>query len=163
MSPGPQPTPWPITADGQLMEQIPQPTAPPTAVPDTEKTPEPASKGAQTPAEPGKKLTVEVSSDPAGGLKTQFKSDVPNIYVRWQGHDLPEHASVRVAWIAEDVGDIVEPNFVIDQISTTAASPDAQARFTLARPPDGWAEGKYRVEFYVDEVLVETVRVTITR
>ena len=157
-----QPTPWPVTADGQLIEQNALPTASPTMAPDTEKTPESVAKDAQTPAESLKKLTVEVSSDPAGGLKTRFKSDVPNIYVRWQGHDLPEHTSVRVAWIAEDVGDIVEPNFVIDQTSTTAASPDAQARFTLGRPPDGWAEGKYRVEFYVDEVLVETVRVTIT-
>jgi hypothetical protein len=31
----------------------------------------------------------------------------------------------------------------------------------LGRPPDGWAEGKYRVEFYVDDILTETVKVTI--
>jgi hypothetical protein len=114
-------------------------------------------------APPAKKLTVEVSSDPAGGLKTQFKSSVVNIYVRWHGHDLPDGARVRVAWVAEDVGDLVEPNFVIDETETVAPAPDASARFTLGRPPDGWAEGKYRVEFYVDDLPVETIKVTIAK
>ena len=126
----------------------------------------PPSQPAASPEEntaptPPKKLTVEVSSDPAGGLKTQFKSNVVNIYVRWHGHDLPDGARVRVAWVAEDVGDLVEPNFVIDETETVAPAPDASARFTLGRPPDGWAEGKYRVEFYVDDLPVETVQVTI--
>jgi len=123
---------------------------------------EPAASSEEKAATPSKKLTVEVSSDPAGGLKTQFKSDVANIYVRWQGHDLPEGATVRVTWVAEDVGDLVEPNFIIDETETVAPAPGASARFTLGRPPDGWAEGKYRVEFYVDDVAVETVGVTIT-
>jgi hypothetical protein len=124
---------------------------------------EPAASPEAKAATPSKKLTVEVSSDPAGGLKTQFRSDVANIYVRWHGRDLAEGARVRVAWVAEDVGDLVEPNFIIDETETVAPAPDASARFTLGRPPDGWAEGKYRVEFYVDDLLVETVRVTIAK
>jgi hypothetical protein len=124
---------------------------------------EPAVSPEEKAAAQSKKLTVEVSSDPAGGLKTDFKSGVANIYVRWHGHDLPEGARVRVAWVAEDVGDLVEPNFVIDETETIAPVPDASARFTLGRPPDGWAEGKYRVEFYVDDILMETVRVTIAK
>ena len=123
--------------------------------------PEPAASPEAQAATPSKKLTVEVSSDPTGGLKTQFKSDVANIYVRWHGHDLREGAKVRVAWVAEDVGDIVEPNFIIDETETIAPASDTSARFTLGRPPDGWAEGKYRVEFYVDDLPIETVRVTI--
>ena len=124
---------------------------------------EPAASPAAPAGTPSKKLTVEVSSEPAGGTKTQFKSDVMNIYVRWQGHELPEGATIRVAWVAEDVGDLVEPNFIIDETEGVAPAPDASARFTLGRPPDGWAEGKYRVEFYVDNLLVETVRVTIEK
>ena len=124
---------------------------------------EPVASPEEKAAAPSKKLTVEVSSDPAGGLKTEFKSAVANIYVRWHGHDLPEGAKVRVAWVAEDVGDLVEPNFVIDETETVAHAPDASARFTLGRPPDGWAEGKYRIEFYVDDLPVETIKVTIAR
>ena len=72
-------------------------------------------------------------------------------------------ARVRVAWVAEDVGDLVEPNFIIDETESVAPAPDTKARFTLARPPDGWAEGKYRVEFYVNDELEEMVRVTIVK
>lgn len=115
------------------------------------------------PAQPGKKLIVEVSADAGGGLKTEFKSNVENIYVRWRGRGLPEGARVRVAWVAEDVGDLVEPNFIVDETESVAPTPDASARFTLGRPPDGWAEGKYRVEFYVNDELEETIRVTIVK
>jgi hypothetical protein len=135
--------------------------APPESSPKSAATVSSAATPAEPAATPSKKLTVEVSSDPAGGLKTHFNPDVVNIYVRWHGHDLPEGATIRVAWVAEDVGDLVEPNFVIDETESVAPAPDASARFTLGRPPDGWAEGKYRVEFYVDGLLVETVRVTI--
>ena len=114
------------------------------------------------PAAPGKKLIVEVSTNPAGGSTTEFKSDVENIYVRWHGRNLPKGATVRVAWIAEDVGDLVEPNFIVDETETVAPEPDSSARFTLGRPPDGWAEGKYRLEFYVNDELEETLRVTIS-
>jgi hypothetical protein len=88
---------------------------------------------------------------------------VENIYVRWHGRGLPPAAKVRVAWVAEDVGDLVEPNFVVDETETEAPAPDSSARFTLGRPPDGWAEGKYRVEFYINDELEETVRVTIVK
>lgn len=115
------------------------------------------------PSKSEKKLIVEVSTDPGGGSKTEFKSDAENIYVRWHGRGLPENATVRVAWVAEDVGNLVEPNFVVDETETVAPAPDSSARFTLGRPPDGWAEGKYRVEFYVNEELEEMVRVTIVK
>jgi hypothetical protein len=139
----------------------PEATPLPTAASSTEPTAIPEQK--KQPAVSGKRLVVEVSPDASGGSKTEFKSDVQNIYVRWQGRGLPEGARVRVAWVAEDVGDLVEPNFIIDETESVAPAPDTKARFTLARPPDGWAEGKYRVEFYVNDELEETVRVTIVK
>jgi hypothetical protein len=129
-------------------------------------TPSPPFRGPEIetkPSSPGKKLIVEVSSDPGGGSTTEFKSDVENIYVRWHGRGLPKGANVRVAWIAEDVGDLVEPNFIVDETETVAPDPDSSARFTLGRPPDGWAEGKYRLEFYVNDELEETIRVMIVK
>lgn len=136
----------------------------PTAAPSPTLTPPIRGPAIETePATPGKKLIVEVSTDPGGGSKTEFKSDVENIYVRWHGRGLPPRARVRVAWIAEDVGDLVEPNFVVDETETIAPDPDSSARFTLGRPPDGWAEGKYRLEFYVNDELEETLHVTIVK
>ena len=147
-------------------EVIAKPVMTPTPVPSPSPTPTAPMRGPAVETDPekaGKKLTVEVSTDPAGGSKSEFKSDAQNIYVRWHGHGLPEGARVRVAWIAEDVGDLVEPNFVVDETESVAPAPDASARFTLGRPPDGWAEGKYRVEFYVNDELEETVRVNIVK
>jgi len=140
------------------------PTPSPPPPPQPSATPTPPMRGPAVETDPekaGKKLTVEVSTDPTGGMKTEFRSDVQNIYVRWHGKGLPKDARVRVTWVAEDVGDLAEPNFVIDETESVAPAPDASARFTLGRPPDGWAEGKYRVEFYVNDELEETVRVTI--
>lgn len=133
-------------------------------------TPSPANETPEPSATPppkiesgpsGKRLVVEVSPEPTGDSKTEFKSNVENIYVRWHGRGLPEGATVRVAWIAEDVGGLVEPNFIVDETESVAPAPDASAKFTLGRPPDGWAEGKYRVEFYVNDELEETVKVRI--
>jgi len=96
---------------------------------------------------------------------TPCQRDVPAIGGRpfdvSAGRDLPENARVRVAWVAEDVGGLVEPGFIIDETETIAPIQNASARFTLARPPDGWAEGKYRLEFYINDTLTETVNVTI--
>jgi hypothetical protein len=144
-------------------EIVAQPEASPSVAAASSPSPAPTAEQKKQPAVSEKRLVVEVSPDAAGGSKNEFKSDVKNIFVRWQGHGLPEGARVRVAWVAEDVGDLVEPNFIVDETETVAPAPDAKARFTLARPPDGWAEGKYRVEFYVNDELEETIRVTILK
>jgi hypothetical protein len=143
----------------------PEPTPSPSVAPRPVETPSPPIRGPEVEMGPstGKRLLVEVSTDPGGGSKTEFKSDVENIYVRWHGRGLPEGARVRVVWIAEDVGGLVEPNFIVDETETVAPASDSSARFTLGRPPDGWAEGKYRVEFYVNDEIEETVRVTIVK
>lgn len=148
------------TPPAAIKSETPQPTVASARV-DKSSEPGGSPPGQATPI--NKRLLVEVSSDPAGGLKTEFKSDTQSIYVRWHGHDLPAGARVRVAWIAEDVGDIVEPNFVVDETETTASAPDASARFTLGRPPDGWAEGRYRLEFYIDDVIESSLKITITK
>ena len=142
---------------------VAQPEATPSATAASSPGPAATAEEKKQPAVSGKRLVVQVSPEASGGSKTEFKSDVQNIYVRWQGRGLPEGARVRVVWVAEDVGDLVEPNFIVDETESVAPAPDARARFTLARPPDGWAEGKYRLDFYVNDELEETVRVTIVK
>lgn len=148
----------------------PTPTPIPTATPtapaspaEQSSTPETNTAEESSAAPKTKALSVEISSEPIAGSQREFRSDVPKLYVRWKGHDLPQNSNVRVAWIAEDVGGLVEPNFIIDQTETTATTPDFSARFTLARPEDGWAEGKYRLEIYLNDELAETLRVRIAK
>ncbi|MFL6583701.1 MAG: hypothetical protein ACJ8KU_04215 [Chthoniobacterales bacterium] len=160
--PTPAPTPTPTATPQPMPSGTPHPT--PSEHKSDESGVESSAPSPEIPAPPdGKRLVVDVSDDPAGGQKTEFHSDVTNIYVRWHGRGLPEKARVRIAWVAEDVGDIVEPNFVVDQTETVAPAPDSSARFTLGRPEDGWAEGKYRVEFYINDALEETIHVRIVK
>jgi hypothetical protein len=108
-----------------------------------------------------KKLSVGVSNQVAGGSKTEFSTDTQNLYARWAGNGLRKNSKVRAVWIAEDVGTIAPPNYKIDDAVAIASAPDAHGMFTLSRPSDGWAPGNYRVEFYVDEMLVEVVKLQI--
>jgi hypothetical protein len=108
-----------------------------------------------------KKLSVGISRQPIGNFETEFANTTQDLYARWQGHDLRQNSKVRAVWIAEDVGEIAPPNYKIDDAVATVSAPDARGMFTLSRPEDGWAPGSYRVEFYLDETLIETVKLKI--
>jgi hypothetical protein len=106
-------------------------------------------------------VAAEVSSTPDGDAATEFSSDVPNLYVHWMGDNLPPGAQVRIAWVAEDVGDVAPKNYTVDESATVAAKPKTGGRMTLSRPPDGWVPGRYRAEVYVADQLEAAAYITI--
>ena len=110
-----------------------------------------------------KKLSVGLSSAAVGPFSTSFSTDTPKIYARWQGHSLHGQAIIRAIWIAENVGEAAPPNSTIDEATSLVTVPDAHGAFTLARPENGWTPGVYRVEFYVDEQLEDTVKLKFER
>lgn len=138
-----------------VLKQVTQTPAQPPLPPEPTATPQPSAPSAAP------RITLEVAAARDGEPQTDFRSDAPNIFVRWSGQRLPLHADVRVTWVADDVGDIVPHDFIIDDTETTITQPEFGARFTLSRPEDGWAEGKYRVDLYLDDVVVQSVSVTI--
>jgi hypothetical protein len=68
-----------------------------------------------------------------------------------------------VDWIAENIGEDAPADYGADEASTIAEGPTSRGAFVLSRPDDGWVPGDYRAEFYVDDVLAETVKVKIIR
>ena len=112
-------------------------------------------------AEEKKKISVGLAKEPIGETATKFSSTVPKIYARWQGHGLRDHAKIRVVWIAEHVEEIAPPDYKLDEASSVATAPDSHGLFTFSQPEDGFEPGDYRVEFYVDETLTETVKLKI--
>ncbi|HEY0368498.1 MAG TPA: hypothetical protein VGC85_02780 [Chthoniobacterales bacterium] len=106
-------------------------------------------------------ITLETARETTAPPETTFRADTRNIVIRWHGENMRVGAMVRVAWVAEDVGEIVEPGFVIDQFPTEVETSKFGAHFTLSRPRDGWAAGKYRVDLFVDDELKDTLGVTI--
>jgi hypothetical protein len=113
--------------------------------------------------ETAKRLSVTLGKAAIGEATTQFAADTPKIYARWQGHGLPEQAKVRVVWIAENVGEAAPPNYKVGEANVVAGSSDPSGTFTLSRPDKGWPLGDYKVEFYLDETLIEAIGLIISR
>jgi hypothetical protein len=111
--------------------------------------------------EPAKKLEASISTSSEGDPLNVISDDALQIVARWRGHGLRRNARIRAVWIAQDTG-IAPVDFKVDEATAVAPIGSAFGKFTLSRPPDGWAAGKYRVEFYVDDELTETVDLTIT-
>jgi hypothetical protein len=108
-----------------------------------------------------KQLSVSLAKERFGRPMTTFTSSTSEIYARWEGHRLRNGAKVKAMWIAEDIGEDFPRGYKIDEASAVAETPTAHGAFTLARPEDGWAAGDYRVEFYVDDVFVDAVKLKI--
>jgi hypothetical protein len=110
-----------------------------------------------------KRLSVSFAKDQFGKASTTFSSDTPQIYVRWQGQRLRKGGKVKAVWIAEDIGEDFPQDYKVDEASAAVESQNAHGIFTLARPEAGWAMGDYRVELYVDDVLVDAVKLKIVQ
>jgi hypothetical protein len=110
-----------------------------------------------------KQLAVSLGKDRFGKPTTTFSSTTPEIYARWQGQRLRQGASVKAVWIAENISEDLPQDYKVDEASIVAEAPTARGAFTLARPEDGWMPGDYRVEFYVDNVLVDVVKMKIVQ
>ena len=51
----------------------------------------------------------------------------------------------------------------MDEASATVESQNTRGAFTLARPEAGWTAGDYRVEFYIDDVFVDSAKLKIVK
>ncbi len=116
----------------------------------------------KNPAAQSEKFSAGVSSEPKGEFKTEFKAHAHAIYARWRGQGLREHAEIRALFIAESVAD-VSADYEIDESKAVAPKPDSNGTFTLSQPEGGWAPGNYRVEFFVDDALSETVKFKVSK
>ena len=112
---------------------------------------------------PPRKLAVSIGSAAVGETRRTFDVSAPKIYARWQGRELRKGAKVRVLWVAEQVNGVAPPDYTIDEATAVATAPDSHGVMTLIRPDEGWAPGTYRVEFYVDSALIDSVKIDITR
>ena len=108
------------------------------------------------------KFSAGVSSEPKGEFKTEFKENTSSIYARWHGRGLRPKAAIRAVFIAEKVADI-PANSQIDEMETAAAAADSGGSFELSRPEEGWTPGDYRVEFYLEDALADTVKFKIVK
>ncbi|MDQ2868489.1 MAG: hypothetical protein M3R59_08800, partial [Verrucomicrobiota bacterium] len=110
---------------------------------------------------PAKTIEASVSTSTGGKPLSVISADALQIVARWRVLQVPPKTRIRAIWIADDIGDVAPPNYKIDEAEAVTETPDAVGTFTLSRPDDGWAPGKYRVEFYVNMKLAETIKLKI--
>ncbi len=115
------------------------------------------------PPDAAQRLTGTVGPAPIGEAATKFSSTIPKIYARWHGHNLTVGTGIRCVWIAERVEGVAPPDHIIDQSTAQATAPDSYGVFGLVRPEPGWTPGNYRVEFYLDDALAATAKLTIDK
>lgn len=115
-----------------------------------------------TPAEK-KALSAALAKELTAEPTAKFAPDQPKIFARWQGEALHKGDKIRCVWVAEDVGDVAPKDYKLDEVSTTANGPRAFGTFTITKPNKGWPVGKYRVEFYQGDQLVETLNFEIAK
>ncbi len=108
-----------------------------------------------------KPFEASLSTSTAGAPMDTVSADALQIVARWRARPTLPQARVRAVWIAEETGGIAPPGYQIDEATAFAAPPESVGIFTLSRPADGWAPGRYRVDFYLQDVLVASARVRI--
>jgi len=108
-------------------------------------------------------LHADVSASRQGEPATFFDLATDKIYCRWQSDSLHTGDVLRAEWVAEDVGAVAPKNYKIAESPTKISSVQDNGAFTLSRPTNGWPVGKYRVEIYDGDKLVETVKFDIAK
>jgi hypothetical protein len=103
------------------------------------------------------KFSVMLSNEPDGRPTTTFSANAPEIYARWQGHNLRPSAKVSAVWVADNTEN-APADYKIGEASAIVKTADSAGTFTLERPEGGWTLGDYRVEFHVDDEFAQTVK-----
>jgi hypothetical protein len=109
-----------------------------------------------------KSVYAFLANQEGGKSVTTFTATVATIYAVWKGQSLTRGDTIRVVWIGENVGEVVKES-QIRSAETKVNKPDEKGVFTLSRPgAKSWPLGKYRVEFYLNGVLLEVLKFKIT-
>ncbi|MGI9114008.1 MAG: hypothetical protein ACR2FX_03055 [Chthoniobacterales bacterium] len=108
-----------------------------------------------------KPFEASLSTSTSGAPMDTVSADALQIVARWRARPAFANAKIRAVWIAEETGDIAPQDYKIDEATAFATPPESVGTFTLSRPPDGWAPGKYRVDFYLQDALAASAHVRI--
>ena len=68
-------------------------------------------------------------------------------------------SKVKAVWIAEKTK-VAPPGYKIDTVVLDVGTQN-KATFALSRPRQGWPVGDYRVELFIDDKLLNTVKFSV--
>lgn len=102
-----------------------------------------------------------VAKDEDSKPTKSFSSDVDQVMVFFHSKGTKAGDKVRIAFVAEDVGDAAPKNYKIDESSFDLDKDDGSGGGKVSRPTNGWPLGKYRAEIYYGDQLATSVNYTI--
>jgi hypothetical protein len=91
-----------------------------------------------------------------------FTPDTPKIYVEAELADTKDGDTVKGVFIC-DSSKISPPNYKIDELTQHLKAGMREAQFSCTKPTtkEGWPEGSYHVDLYVNDKLVKTLKYTV--
>lgn len=104
---------------------------------------------------------ASISTSSQGDEMKVIPENALQIVARWRIHSATSPSQVRAVWIAEDVQEVAPHNFQIDEAIADLSTAEGYGAFTLSRPPDGWAPGRYRVDFFLGQEAIGKVSLTV--
>ncbi len=112
-------------------------------------------------------LTMEIDGDNrAINPSNSFSINTPQIFCAFTLTEDARGKTIEAVWIAEDVGAVAPPNYVIDTWAATL--PPSSSLFqiepgmtVLSIPDNGWPVGRYRLELRFDGVTDRVLPFTI--
>lgn len=111
-----------------------------------------------------KLIQAYLAVDKQHKASTQFDPEVPKINVFWKGTGLEVGDKIRADWVAEDVGEANPKETKIGEKTVMSLKRNEEGSFYLARPGGRtWPIGKYRVDFFINDKLVQAVKFTIAQ
>ncbi|MFJ1269253.1 DUF4189 domain-containing protein [Legionella lytica] len=107
--------------------------------------------------------------------KEVFTKDTQVLYVFWKSTQLKEGQKIKSVWMAENTNQAAPSNYKIDEVELTlqpgtatnliALLPGNQwsGKFKITKPNKGWPAGKYRMDIYVDDNLVKSIKFNVAQ
>ncbi len=89
-----------------------------------------------------------------------FNANTPEIFVTFGLSNVPVGDKIKGAWVCEESKE-APPNYEIDAATIVIGPGVNNGNFSLSKPNKGWPAGKYRVDLYWNDKVVESVKFTV--
>ena len=104
-----------------------------------------------------------VLSDSKGGAaKSTFAPQTAKIFLNAKLVDVPSGATVKSNWIAEKT-QVAPPNYKIDSVELKVGPLINIVDFNFSKPTNGWPEGDYRIDLFINDKATGNVKFKVAK
>ena len=97
-----------------------------------------------------------------GPAKSTFAPNTAKIFLRTKLVDVPAGSVAKSDWIAVKTK-VAAPNYKIDSSQIKIGHLVNRTDFNFSKPNAGWPEGDYRIDLFIDDKLLESVKFRVVK